>query len=94
MHFGTILLTLLKIVDLNIGAVNAAKPIGSYDHLPILNPQEEIDLFFTIKTNNLYDAMKQAQFVFVTRDGSCKETECYANIDINLYTVSNKNVKI
>ena len=83
-----------EITDLNIGTVDANNPVGNYDHLPELQPGEELDLFFTIKTNNLYDALRQVQFVFVTRDGSCKQTECYANIDINMYTVSNKNVEI
>ena len=83
-----------EVTDLNIGPVDAGSPVGNYDHLPVLQKGEELDLFFTIKTNNLYDALRQIQFVFVTRDGSCKETECYANIDINMYTVANKNVDI
>jgi hypothetical protein len=71
--------------------VNAGNPAGDYEHLPWINPGDRIDLFFTIQTNRVFDNLEQIQFVFNTTDGTCNKTSCYANIDINMYTVTNKN---
>lgn len=77
----------LQVNDLNISNVNAGNPAGDYEHLPELQPGESLDLFFTVATNRLFDTLEQIQMVFVTDDETNCKTNCYANLDFNLYTI-------
>ena len=78
----------LEIQDLNIGNVHASNPWGDYSHLPELQPGESLDLFFVAISNRLFGTMEQIQFVFDTEDvpKSSLRTECYGNINFNLWT--------
>ena len=76
----------LEIIDYNIGGVdinewpNNSK--GNYDHLPILQKNEVIDLFFGVKVKNLHAIGDEIQIVINTEDHTKRKMDCYANIQV------------
>ena len=76
----------LEIIDYNIGGVdinewpNNSK--GNYDHLPMLQKNEVIDLFFGIKVKNLHAIGDEIQIVINTEDHTKRKMDCYANIQV------------
>ncbi len=77
----------LEIVDYNIGGVDLTKweqedQEGNYNHLPELQPEEYIDLFFGLRIGNLASLGDRIELVFNTEDDSLKKMDCYARLEI------------
>ena len=76
----------LEIVDYNIGGVDLSKwdegQEGNYDHLPILENGEVIDLFFGLRIGSLRSIGDTIELVFNTEDMRHKKMDCYGRVEV------------
>jgi phage-related protein len=76
----------LEIVDYNIGGVDLSKwdegQEGNYDHLPILQNEEVIDLFFGLRIGSLRSIGDTIELVFNTQDMKHKKMDCYGKVEV------------
>lgn len=76
----------LKVLDFNIGSVNQENEgIGNYEHLPIIDDQESIDLFFGVNyKGEVKDFEEKIQMIFNTEDIKDKKMDCYPEFRFNV----------
>ena len=75
----------IEIHDYNIVNVSEENSFhGDYSHLPVLQRNESIDLFFAIKSNKEINLQERAQLFFYAEDLKRKTLDCYANFDFEI----------
>ncbi len=87
----------LEIIDYNIGGVDkeSETPDGNYEHLPVLNRGESIDLFFGVRCNDLQSYEDKIQIVINSEQVNEQNPndiylDCYADTQIAISVDKNR----
>lgn len=85
----------MEVIDYNIGGIDTsnleADSKGNYDHIPVLQKGEVIDLFFGVRIGNLSNIGDELEIVFNTEDHTDKKMDCYARVNVPI-TVEDMNI--
>ena len=85
----------MEVIDYNIGGIDTsnleADSKGNYDHIPVLQKGEAIDLFFGVRIGNLSNIGDELEIVFNTEDYTDKKMDCYARVTVPI-TVEDMNI--
>lgn len=77
----------IDIIDYNIGNVNEANSYhGDYNHIPVLQDGESIDLFFGIRFNSQSTEKEKIELIFNTEDLKDKKMDCYARFPMGVFS--------
>jgi phage-related protein len=75
----------IDIIDYNIGNVDEANSYhGDYNHIPILQDGESIDLFFGIRFNSQSTETEKIELIFNAEDLKDEKMDCYARFPISM----------
>ena len=75
----------IDIIDYNIGNVNESNSYhGDYDHIPVLQDGESIDLFFGIRFNSQSKEIEKLELIFNAEDTKDKKMDCYARFPVGV----------
>ena len=85
----------MEVIDYNIGGIDTsnleADKKGNYDHIPMLQKGEVIDLFFGLRIGNLSNIGDELEIVFNTEDHTDKKMDCYSRVTVPI-SVEDMNI--